>query len=105
MRAGSAQELMPTRMSDDLLVHPRRDDAEDADGLRDVLEGALAQALQDELAPDAVRGRWAHDDLAGLGRAGEASGDVGGGPGGGEGPALARTRADLRRTHQGLAAV
>src|SRR5262247_4118141 len=105
MRAGSAQELMPTRMSDDLLVHPRRDDAENADGLRDVLETALAQALQDELAPDTVGGRRPHDDLARLGRAGEAGGDVGGGPGGGEGPPLAGPRADLRRANQRLTAV
>src|SRR5262244_3386400 len=97
MRAGSAQEQMPTRItrSHDLFVDPGRDDAEDVDRLRDVLERALARALEHELRLDALGGGGAHHDLTGLGRAGEARRDVGGGPGGREGPALAAGPADL----------
>src|SRR6266852_2428871 len=53
MSAGSAQEQIPTRTRwvrlGDLLVDARRDDAVDVDRLRDVLEGLLPEALEDEV--------------------------------------------------------
>src|SRR2546427_7415482 len=109
MSAGSAHAQIPTRVRvanlDDLLVDARRDDPEDADRLRDVLERLLAEALQDEVGADALGGGRADDDLAALGRAREASGDVGGGTGRREGPPLPRARAELGGADQGLAGV
>src|SRR2546427_9584303 len=67
MSAGSAQEQIPTRTRwvrlDDLLVDARRDDAVDVDRLRDVLEGLLPEALEDEVVAHALGRRPAHDDL------------------------------------------
>src|SRR3990170_4072746 len=70
MSAKSAHAQIPTRTSsralDDFLVNPRRDDAEDADRLGDVLERFLAEALQHEVGAHALRGRRTDDDLAAL---------------------------------------
>src|SRR2546426_2197644 len=67
MSAGSAQEQIPTRTRwvrlGDLLVDARRDDAVDVDRLRDVLEGLLPEALEDEVVAHALGRRRAHDDL------------------------------------------
>src|SRR2546426_10647327 len=88
MSAGSAHAQIPTRIRgptlDDLLVDAGRDDAVDVDRLRDVLERLLADALQHERRADASSGDGADDDLAALGRAGEARRDVGGGASGGK---------------------
>src|SRR2546427_4034458 len=79
MSAGSAQEQIPTRTRwvrlGDLLVDARRDDAVDVDRLRDVLEGLLPEALEDEVVAHALGRRRAHDDLPALRRPGEARGD------------------------------
>src|SRR6185369_13722532 len=56
----------PRITSHDLFVDPGRDDAKDVDGLRDVLERPIAQALQHELPLDALGRGGAHDDLARL---------------------------------------
>src|SRR5207249_10224656 len=84
MSAGSAQEQIPTRTRwmrlGDLLVDARRDDAVDVDRLRDVLEGLLPEALEDEVVAHALGRRRAHDDLPALRRPGEARGDVRRGP-------------------------
>src|SRR5262245_50779035 len=103
MSAGSAHAQIPTRIRlltppmtlDDLLVDAGRDHAIDVDGLGDVLERPLAEALEHEVPADSLGGGGADDDLAALRRAGEARGHVGGGPGGSEGPPLACSGAEL----------
>src|SRR2546426_9073557 len=101
MSAGSAHAQIPTRIRgptlDDLLVDAGRDDAVDVDRLRDVLERLLADALQHERRADASSGDGADDDLAALGRAGEARRDVGGGASGGKRPPLPRPGARVGR--------
>src|SRR5688572_12198532 len=89
----------------DLLVHAGGNHAIHTDGLGHVLEGALAEALEDEVGADALGGGRPHHDLAAFRRAREARGHVGDGPGGGERPALARRRAQLRGPHERLAGV
>src|SRR5262245_12374607 len=100
---------MPTRTGlialHDLLVHARRDDLEDADRLRDVLEGALAEALEDEVRADAVRRLRSDDDLAALRRAREARRLIGRRAGRRERPALRGSGADLRRADERVARV
>jgi hypothetical protein len=91
--------------ADDLFVHPRRDDAVDVDGLRDVLEAARARALQHELRLDPLGRGGAHHDLAGLRGAGKAGGQVGGGTRGRERPALAAAAADLGGADQRVAGI
>src|SRR2546425_759708 len=58
MSAGSAQEQIPTRTRsaglEDLFVDAGWDDAVDVDRLRDVLEGLLPDALEDEVMTDAL---------------------------------------------------
>src|SRR5207247_9588199 len=91
--------------SGDLLVDPRGDDAKDGQWLGDVLEGALAQSLEDEMLANAIGGRRPHDDLTPGGRAGQPSGDVGGRPRGRERPALAAGASELGGAEQRHAAV
>src|SRR3954471_11750382 len=67
----STTTARPRITSHALFVDPGRDDAEDVDRLRDVLERAIAQALQHELPLDPLGGGGTHDDLAGLRGAGE----------------------------------
>src|SRR3990172_12087944 len=74
--------------SDDLLVDSGRDQPVDVDGLGDVLEALLAEALEDEVGADALGGGGPHDDLAAGGGACEPRGHVGDGTRGGEGPPL-----------------
>src|SRR5216117_604979 len=109
MSAGSAQEQIPTRTRraalDDLLVGAGWDDAIDVDRLRDILEGLLAEALEDEVVADAFGRRRAHDDLPALRRPGEARGDVRRDARRREGPPLRRARPELRRAHERLARV
>src|ERR1051326_7813755 len=96
---------MPTRTRaaalTDLLVPPGRDDLEHPDRLRHVLEGTLAEALEDEVLADPLRRRRADDDLPTFRGAGEARGDVGRRPARGERPA----RAELSRRDERLAGV
>src|SRR5438034_5108371 len=109
MSAGSAQEQIPTRTRwvrlGDLLVDARRDDAVDVDRLRDVLEGLLPEALEDEVVAHALGRRRAHDDLPTLRRPGEARGDVRRGARRREGPPLRRAHAELGGAHERLAGV
>src|SRR5205809_210231 len=109
MSAGSAQEQIPTRTRsvglDDLFVDAGWDDAVDVDRLRDVLEGLLPDALEDEVMTDALGRRRAHDDLPTLRRPGEARGDVRRGARRREGPPLRRAHAELGGAHERLAGV
>src|SRR5580765_235383 len=109
MSAGSAHAQIPTRVRlltlDDLLVDARRDPAIDVNRLGDVLERPLAEALEDEGAADSVGGGGTYDDLAALGRAGEARRPVGRRPRGGERPALPGAGAELGRADERLAGV
>src|SRR5438477_11283348 len=91
--------------SDDLLVYPGRNDAIDADRLRDVLEHLLAEALEHEVLPDPLGGGRPHDDVAALGERGEARRDVRGGAARGEGPPLARPAPELGGAHERLTGV
>src|SRR3989454_9846751 len=109
MSAGSAQEQIPTRTRsvglEDLFVDAGWDDAVDVDRLRDVLEGLLPDALEDEVMTDALGRRRAHDDLPTLRRPGEARGDVRRRARRREGPPLRRAHAELGGPHERLAGV
>src|SRR3989338_8678496 len=91
--------------SGDLLVGAGREQPVDGNGLGDVLETLLPEALQHEVRTDALGGGGADHDLAARGRGGEPGGHVSDGARGGESPALAARAAELRRAHQGLAGV
>ena len=80
----------PTRMSDDLLVHPRRGwTRKTRMGWETFLKLRSPRFSSTNSRADPLGRRRPDDDLAGLGRASEAGGEVGGRSGRGEGPALA----------------